>query len=97
MPRLSDPTAFQGTVDIARAPDAAIDGQPMRVYLYTMQGAAGGSMGGAAGVKTTLYVGSDNGLPRRVVLATARGDQALDYYDYGAAIQITLPPCAPGS
>jgi hypothetical protein len=97
MPRLSDPTAFQGTVDIARAPDAAIDGQPMRVYLYTLQGAAGGPMGGAAGVKTTLYIGSDNGLPRRVVLAMPRGDQALDYYDYGAPIQITLPPCAPGS
>jgi hypothetical protein len=97
MPRLSDPTAFQGTVDIARAPDAAIDGQPMHVYVYTMQGAAGGPMAAAGDVKTTLYVGSDNGLPRRVVLATTRGDQALDYYDYGAAIQITLPPCAAGS
>jgi hypothetical protein len=31
-----------------------------------------------------------------VVLATPRGDQALDYYDYGASIQITLPPCAGG-
>jgi len=96
MPRLGDPTAFQGTVDVARAPDAAIDGQPMHVYAYTMQG-SGGQMGGAGGIKATLYVGSDNGLPRRVVLATPRGDQALDYYDYGAAIQITLPPCAPGS
>lgn len=94
MPRLSDPTAFQGTVDIARAPDAAIDGQPMRVYIYTMEGSAGGPMSGAGSFKTTLYVGSDNGLPRRVVLATPRGDQALDYYDYGASIQITLPPCA---
>lgn len=97
MPNMSDPTAFQGTVDVARAPDAAIDGQPMHVYLYTIESSAGGPMAAAGPVKTTLYVGSDNGLPRRVVVATTRGDQALDYYDYGAAIQITLPPCAPGS
>ncbi|HKX19871.1 MAG TPA: hypothetical protein VJT33_17855 [bacterium] len=97
MPNVSDPTAIQGTVDVARAPDAAIDGQPMHVYLYTIESSAGGAMAAAGPVKTTLYVGSDNGLPRRVAVATTRGDQALDYYDYGAAIQITLPPCAPGS
>lgn len=96
IPRMSDPTAFQGTVDVARAPDAAIDGEPMHVYVYTVQGAGGGQMGGAA-IKNTLYVGAANSLPRRVVLATPRGDQAIDYYDYGAAIQITLPPCASGS
>lgn len=97
MPNLSDPSAFQGTVDVTRAPDAAIDGQPMHVYLYTIESSGAGPMAAAGPVKTTLYVGNSNGLPRRVVVATARGDQALDYYDYGAAIQITLPPCAPGS
>lgn len=97
MPNMSDPSAVQGAVDVARAPDAAIDGQPMHVYLYTIESSGGGPMAAAGPVKTTLYVGSDNGLPRRVVVATTRGDQALDYYDYGAAIQITLPPCAPGS
>ena len=97
MPNMSDPSAVQGAVDVARAPDAAIDGQPMHVYLYTIESSGGGSMAAAGPVKTTLYVGSGNGLPRRVVVATTRGDQSLDYYDYGAAIQITLPPCAPGS
>jgi hypothetical protein len=95
-PRLDDPTAFQGTVDISRAPDAAIDGAPMHVYVYTMQGTPGTAMTAADGVKTTLYVGSENGLPRRIVLTTPRGDQAIDYYDYGAAVQITLPPCSDG-
>ncbi len=94
MPNMSDPTAFQGTVDVARAPDAAIDGQPMHVYVYTIESSAGGPTAAAGPAKPTLYVGSDNGLPRRVVVATSRGDQALDYYDYGAAIQITLPPCS---
>lgn len=95
MPRLSDPSAFQGTVDIARAPDAVVDGEPAHVYVYTLQG-AGGLMGGG-GIKNTLYVAAGSGLPRRVVLGLPRGDQAIDYYDYGAAIQITLPPCAAGS
>lgn len=93
MPRAGDPTTVQGTVDVARGPDAAIDGQPMRVYLYTVDASVANAPAGAGTVKTTLYVSSENGLPRRVVLTTPRGDQALDYYDYGAPIAITLPPC----
>lgn len=90
MPRLSDPTVFQGTVDVARGPDAAIDGQPMHVYVYALQASAGGPPGG---VKTTLSVGAGNGLPRRAAVAMPGGDQAIEYYDYGAPIEITLPPC----
>src|SRR5215470_5611755 len=79
-----DPTAIQGTVDVARAPDAAIDGRPMHVYVYTAQ-ASGGGMGLSGEIKTTLYVGVENGLPRRAVVGASRGDQAIDFYDYGAA------------
>lgn len=92
VPRLNDPAAFQGTVDVARAPDAAIDGQPMHVYVYTAQ-ASGGGLGVTGEFKTTLYVGIENGLPRRAVVGASRGDQAVDFYDYGASIQIALPPC----
>jgi|GEM_PF-921553 len=91
MPRANDPTAVQGTVDVARAPDSAIDGQAMRVYVYTIEASAAGQSGT---VKTTLYVGSGNGLPRRALVATQGGEYPIDYYDYGAPIQITLPPCA---
>lgn len=91
MPRPNDPTAVQGTVDVARGPDSAIDGQAMRVYVYTIEAAA---MGQSGTVKTTLYVGAGNGLPRRAVVATQGGEYPIDYYDYGAPIQITLPPCS---
>jgi hypothetical protein len=84
MPPL-DPKSFQGTVNVARAPDTSIDGQAMHVYVYS----AGMSPGAAGPGKTTLYVGAANGLPRRAVI----GDQTMDFYDYGAPIQITLPPC----
>lgn len=85
-----DPAKIQGTVDVAHAPDAAIDGASMHVYTYTVESAMMGQ-GGAA--KTTLYVDSASGLPRRVVVATPRGDQAMDYYDYDAPIKFTLPAC----
>jgi hypothetical protein len=82
-----DPTKIQGTVEVARGQDAPIDGQPMRVYTYTFQ------MRGQAS-KQTLFVGAANGLPRRIVVATPRGDETMDYYDYGAPIQFNLPPCS---
>lgn len=88
MPR-SDPRAIQGTVDVARGPDTTIDGQPMRVYTYTVEGIGAGSHA----AKETLYVGGANGLPRRITIATPGGDQTMDYYDYGAPIQFTLPAC----
>ncbi|HLW47795.1 MAG TPA: hypothetical protein VKW09_08515 [bacterium] len=81
-----DPTKAQGTVDIARGQDATIDGQPAHTYVYTVQS-------GGQSSKQTLYVGAANGLPRRVVIAAPGGDQTMDYYDYGAAIQFTAPAC----
>ncbi len=65
VPRVGDPTAVQGTVEITRGPDTAIDGQAARAYVYTIQTAAGGQ---SANVKTTLYVTTGNGLPRRMVI-----------------------------
>ncbi|HEV2440408.1 MAG TPA: hypothetical protein VGX97_10135 [bacterium] len=93
MPRVNDPTAVQGTVEIARAPDSAIDGEAMHVYAYTIEASAMGQSTG--NVKTTLYVGAGNGLPRRAVVAAQGGEYPIEYYDYGAPIQIALPPCSP--
>lgn len=90
IPRANDPATMQGTVDVARGPDSAIDGQAMHVYLYTIEASAAGQPGT---VKTTLYVGTGNGLPRRVIIAAGGTEQTADYYDYGASIQIALPPC----
>lgn len=85
-----DPAALQGTVEIARGPDAAIDGQPVRVYVYTIQTSVAGLSGS---FKTTLNVGTGNGLPRRMVTDTPNGEQTFDFYDYGVPNEITLPPC----
>lgn len=47
--------------------------------------------------KHTIYVGAQTGLPRRQVSdfagLAATGPLTTDYYDYGAKIEITLPPC----
>ena len=91
IPRANDLTAVQGTVEIARGQDSAIDGEAMHVYLYTIDAATAGQSGT---VKTTLYVGTGNGLPRRIVMAAGGTEQTADYYDYGASITITLPPCS---
>ncbi len=40
-----------------------------------------------------VYVDVKTGLPRRSVSALVRGNYILDYYDYGAKIEIALPPC----
>ena len=42
------------------------------------------------GNKDSVYVGSQTGLPKRVTSP----DGTIDYYDYGAHVAITLPPCA---
>jgi hypothetical protein len=59
-----------------------IDGTPVHTIFSTKDG----------GTKDTIYVGSQTGLPKRVI----RGDggQTIDYYDYGVPVAITLPPCA---
>lgn len=90
-PKADDPRALQGSVDIARGPDAAIDGRPMRVYVYTLETSVGGLSGS---FKTTLYVAAGTGLPRRSAVDGPTGEQTIDFYDYGVPNEITLPPCA---
>lgn len=85
-----DPADFQGEITVTRQQDTAIDGTPVRAYAYeTIQ----------SGIRSTgvIYVGTQNGLPRRGV-DTYSGDNGpmtatLDYYDYGAKITIALPNC----
>jgi len=86
LPKASDFLGADGTVDVARAPDTTIDGEAVRVYRV----AASGSFGE---IKSTVFVGAANGLPRRAVMTSDAGEQTLAYYDYGAPIEITLPPC----
>lgn len=83
-----DPSKFEGTVDVARGQDTTIDGAPMHVYAYALSGPA---VRGTA--KTTLFVDTVNGLPRRMIVATPGGDQTMDYYDYDALIKFTVPAC----
>jgi len=84
----TDTAKFEGTVDVTRGQDTAIDGAPMHVYTYALSGPA------ALGtVKTTLFVDTVNGLPRRIIVATPGADQTMDYYDYNAPIKFTLPAC----
>ena len=64
-----------------RKPDTAIDGTPVRVYVDSTNPG------------NILSVGTKTGLPRRFVDASKESGGTLDFYDYGAKITITLPPC----
>jgi hypothetical protein len=77
---LFDPNRAEGTYNASRGPNTVIDGTPMHTLFFT-----------EPDKKSTIYVGSQTGLPKRVI--TDRGD-TIDYYDYGAHVAITLPPCA---
>ena len=81
-----DPTEFNGQVTVSRKPDTEIEGTPVHDYAY-VQVAPGGLRSSG-----DVYLETQSGLPRRVLIAGS-GDKAgtLDYYDYGAAISITLP------
>ncbi len=86
-----DPTRdVQGTVEVSRGPDTAVEGTPVHTYIYTI---AVSTMGQGGTGKSTLYVGAQTGLPRRAVTSAAGGEVTADYYDYGAKIDITLPAC----
>ncbi len=86
-----DPTRdVQGTVEVSRGPDTVVEGTPAHTYIYTI---AVSTMGQSGTGKTTLYVGTQTGLPRRSVTSATGGEVTADYYDYGAKIDITLPPC----
>lgn len=87
-PEASD--AVQATVDVSREPDTTIEGTPVRTYVWSVSVSGTGP---SESPKRTTYVGTDTGLPRRTVVVTATGEDVTDYYDYGAKIEITLPPC----
>ncbi|HLW48688.1 MAG TPA: hypothetical protein VKW09_13095 [bacterium] len=77
-------------VEVARRPDSVIVGARVRTYLltYTFREKRPGH-------RTTLYVERKTGLPRRSVTpyTLGAGEVVSNYYDYGAPIGITLPPC----
>ncbi|HXX36773.1 MAG TPA: hypothetical protein VEP50_01280 [bacterium] len=74
-----------GTVQMARGRDTTIERTPAHTIVATGES-------GATGMET-VYVGSQTGLPRRIVLESAGQLTIVDYYDYGASITITLPQC----
>lgn len=87
-PAVPDPAKMEheatGTVEIARGPDTNIEGTPVHTYVST------DSSG-----KDTIYVGSQTGLPRRILSDKSGQQTTVDYYDYGASIAIALPQCPP--
>ena len=85
--------AIQGTVQVSRGADIVIEGSAVRTYIYTYTATAQGQ---TISVKTTLYVGKQTGLPRRALTSGGGGDTTIDYYDYGAKLDIQLPPCPGG-
>jgi hypothetical protein len=82
---------LQGEVTATRAPDLVIDGMPTRGYAYTY---TDNSQGQPFTTSYKLYVGVQTGLSRRVVTTWKGSTWAQDFYDYGAKITITLPPCS---
>jgi hypothetical protein len=70
-----------GTVSVSRGPDSVIDGTPVHTFVSTKESS-----------KDTIYVSAQNGLPKRTV--EEGGKNTIDYYDYGAHVVITPPPCA---
>lgn len=86
-----DPTeGAQGTMEVSRGPDTAIEGTPVRTYVTH---ATFSAQGQNVTSKTTLYVATQTGLPRRAVTSAGGGESTVDFYDYGAKIEITLPLC----
>lgn len=86
---VSEAFGARGTVDaLSRGPDTTIDGAPVRTYVYFYT-----APGQTTATKNTTYVGTETGLPRRTVMGTDTPEMTTDYFDYGAKIEITLPPC----
>lgn len=79
-----------GEVTVARSQNLVIDGMPTRGYDFTRTGT---SKGRTITMKYKLFVAVQTGLPRRLeVSGGAR--ETFDFYDYGAKITITPPPCS---
>jgi hypothetical protein len=89
---LTDPSNAGGIVEIARGFDTTINGTRVRTYTYAWTPPVQAKAHVETGM-VTIYVGVQTGLPRRFVAAFPSGSQTIDYYDYGAKITITLPPC----
>ncbi len=86
-------TSNRPTVEASRGPDTAIEGTPVRTYVYTNT-----FLDMGVTIKTTVYVDTQTGLPRRKVEVRKSNKLGLatmttDYYDYDSKIEITLPPC----
>ena len=88
----SDPSNAGGVVKAARDADTTIAGTRVRTYTYAWTPPAQTKGRSETGM-VTIYVGIQSGLPRRFVAAFPSGSQMIDYYDYGAKIAISLPPC----
>lgn len=84
---------IQGPVDVSRGADTVIAGTAVRTYIYRY---AATVQRQTVKVKTTLYVGTQTGLPRRAVTSGGREGATIDYYDYDAKIDIRLLPCPGG-
>jgi hypothetical protein len=95
--------SFQITIEASRGPDTVIEGTQVRTYVYTIVSTLTSpdqephtTMG-----KTTLYVETQTGLPRRSVdvisVHLGSDDKEVtttkDFYDYDAKIEISLPSC----
>jgi hypothetical protein len=76
-----------GKVTVARSRNLVIDGMATRGYDFTRTGPSKGR------TITMKYGPVQTGLPRRLeVSGGAR--ETFDFYDYGAKITLTLPPCS---
>ncbi len=97
----SSDASIQATVEVSRGPDMEIEGTPVRTYVYTRVDTItlSDKTQSTLTQKMTLHVGEQTGLPRREVsVQVLQPDDreltlTMDYYDYDAKIEITLPPC----
>jgi len=82
------------SIEASRGTDTVIDGTPVHAYsiIYTLHG-----NGQSVASKYTFYIGTQTGLPRRMVGPASMGNPVpeltTDLYDYGAPVSITLPAC----
>jgi len=84
---------IQGSVDVSRGADTVIAGTAVRAYIYRYTATAQGQ---TVKGKTTPHVGTQTGLPRRAITSGGRELATIDFFDYGAKIDIRLPPCPGG-
>ena len=70
---------------VSRRPDTEIDSTPVHDSAYIETAPEGARSSG------DVFLGTQSGLPRRVLITEGGKAGTLDYYDYGANITITLP------